>query len=118
MDYNMKSELEGDTNIRYWKTRTDPIRTREDIMEIVKGKVIELTDEAREKYKKYEITSLSIIMGFIKDHLIPLISKLNTSKNMYDAINYLYTIYNIGQAMSLSNELCDIRMKRNDTISY
>lgn len=36
---------------------------------------------------------------------------------MYNSLIDLYTIDNISQAISLKNELCDVRMTRNDTIA-
>ena len=60
---------------------------------------------------------MSIIVNSIKDHLIPYVSSLESSKNMYDALVGLYTIKNIGQAMSLKNEFHAVRMTINDTIA-
>ena len=79
--------------------------------------MVEPTNEVEKKYKKDGITSMSIIVDSIKDHLIPYILKLNTSKKMYDALNDLYIVNNIGQVMSLRNEICDIRMKNNDILT-
>ena len=39
---------------------------------------------------------LSIIVDSIRDHLVPYIAKLDTSKKMYDALMSLYTIKNVG----------------------
>jgi len=48
--------------------------------------------------------------------LIPYVANLASSKNMYAALVRLYIINNIGQAMSFKNELCDVKMPRNDTM--
>jgi hypothetical protein len=53
----------------------------------------------------------------IKDHLIPCISHLDSSNKVYDALTNLFSIRNIGQMMSLKNELCDTKMTKDDTIS-
>jgi hypothetical protein len=39
-----------------------------------------------EKFKDNEINAMSIIVDSIKDHLIPYISHLASSKKMYDAL--------------------------------
>jgi len=77
--------------------------------------VVEPIHEGRQKkYKKDDITAMSIIMDSIKEHIIPCISKLDTLNKMYDSLNKLYIVNNIVQAMSLRNELHDIRRKKNN----
>jgi hypothetical protein len=63
-----------------------------------------------EKFKDSDINATSIIVDSIKDHLIPYISHLDSSKKMYDALTNLFSVRNIGQVMSLKNELCDMKM--------
>ena len=56
-------------------------------------------------------------MDSIKDHLIPYISHIDSSKKMYNALTNLFSIRNIGQVMSLKNELCDMKMNDDDKIT-
>lgn len=113
-----KNKLEWATNYRAWKARIHLILAMEDLLEILHGKVSEpIDDEEKEKYKKYDIIVMSLIVDSIKDHLIPYISKLDTSKKMFVVLTGLYIINNIGQFMSLRNELRDIRMTNNDTMA-
>jgi hypothetical protein len=58
---------------------------------------------------------MSLIVDSIRDHLIPYISNLDTSKKMYDALTKLFTVQNVGQVMSLKNELHDVKMTKDDT---
>ena len=60
---------------------------------------------------------MSIIVDSIKDHLIPYISHLDSSKKMYDALKNLFSFINIGQIMSLKNELRDMKMNDDDSIT-
>jgi hypothetical protein len=60
---------------------------------------------------------MSIIVDSIKDHLIPYISHLDSSKKMYDALTNLFLVRNIGQVMSLKNELCELKMNDDDIIT-
>jgi hypothetical protein len=53
---------------------------------------------------------MSIIVDSIKDHLISYISHLDSSTKMYDALTNLFLVKNIGQVMSLKNELRDMKM--------
>jgi hypothetical protein len=70
-----------------------------------------------EKFKDGDITAMSIIVDSIKYHLIPYISHLDSSKKMYDALTNLFSVRNIGQVMSLKNELCDMKMNDYDSIT-
>jgi hypothetical protein len=60
---------------------------------------------------------MSIIVEYIRDHLIPYISHIDSSKKMYDALTNLFSFRNIGQVMSLKNELHDMKMNDDDNIT-
>jgi hypothetical protein len=60
---------------------------------------------------------MSIIVDFVKDHLIPYISHLDSSKKMYDALTNLFSIRNVGQVVSLKNEIYDMKMNDDDSIT-
>jgi hypothetical protein len=124
----MKSEnkLDGATNFISWNTRIDLILAKNKVLDIVKGKIMKPEFEERkekepqnvaamEKFKDSDINAMSIIVESIKYHLVPYISHLDSSNNMYDALTILFSVRNIGQVMSLKNELCDMNM--NDNLS-
>ena len=125
----MKSEnkLDGASNFRAWQTRIDLILAKNKVLDIVKGNIVkpEFKGEekepqnvaAMEKFKDVDINAMSIIVDSIKDHLIPYISHLDSSKKMYDALTNLFSVRNIGQVMSLKNELRDMKMNDDDSIT-
>jgi hypothetical protein len=130
MTNSMKSEnkLDGASNFRAWKTRIDLILTTNKVLDIVKGKIVkpEFTEEedkepqnvaAMEKFKDVHINAMSIIVDSIKYLLIPYISHIYSSKKMYHALTNLFSVRNIGQVMSLKNELCDMKMNDDDRIT-
>jgi hypothetical protein len=130
MTYSMKSEnkLDGASNFRAWKTRIDLILAKNKVLDIVKRKIVEPVFEegkekephnvvVMEKFKYGDINSMSIIVESIKYQLIPYIFHLYSSKNMYDALTNLFSVINIGQVMSLKNELCDMKMNDEDNIT-
>jgi phosphotransferase system IIB component len=101
MTYSMKSikKLDGASNFIAWKTR------------------IEHNVVVMEKFKESDINSTSIIVDSIKDHLIPYISHLDSSKKMYDDLTNIFSVRNSGQVMSLKNKLCDMKMNDDDNIT-
>jgi hypothetical protein len=130
MTYSMKSEnnLDGDSNFRMWKTVIDLILAKNKVLDIVKGKIVKPEFEegkekepknvaSMEKFKDSDINAMSIIVESIKDHLIPYISHLDSSKKMFDALKNLFSVRNIGQVMSLKNELRDMKMNDDDSIT-
>jgi hypothetical protein len=123
----LENKLDGASNFRVWKTRIDLILAKNKVLDIVKGKIVKPKFEegkekepqnvvAMEKFKDSDINAMSIIVDSIKDHLIPYISHLDSSKKMYDALN-LFLVRNIGQVMSLKNELRDMKMNNDDSIT-
>jgi hypothetical protein len=70
-----------------------------------------------DKFKYNDINAMSIIVDSIKDHLIPYIPHLDSSKKKYDALTNLFLVRNIGQVMSLKNELRDMMMNDDDNIT-
>jgi hypothetical protein len=130
MNYSMMSEnkLEGASNYRAWNTRIDLILAKNKVLDIMKGKIVEPQfEEGKEKephnvgvmdkFKENDINAMSIIVDSVKYHLIPYISHLDSSKKMYDALTNLFSVRNIGQVMSLKNELCDMKMNDDDNIT-
>jgi hypothetical protein len=130
MTNSMKSEnkLDGASNFKAWKTRIDLILAKNKVLDIVKGKIMKPEFEegkekelqniaSMEKFKYVDINAMSIIVDSIKDHLIPYISHLDSSKKMYNALTNIFSVRNIGQVMSLKNELCDMKMNEDDSIT-
>jgi hypothetical protein len=123
-----KNKLYGASNFIAWKTRIDLILAKNKVLDIVKGKIVkpefkegeEKEPEnvaAMEKFKDVDINAMSIIVDSIKYHLITYISHLDSSKRMYDSLTNLFSVRNIGQVMSLKNELHDMKMNDDEIIT-
>jgi hypothetical protein len=123
-----KNKLDGASNFRAWKTEIDLILAKNKVLDIVKGKIVKPKFKegeekepqnvvAMEKFKDVDINAMSIIVDSIKDHLIPYISHIESLKKMYDALTNLFSVRNIGQVMSLKNELRDMKMNDDDIIT-
>jgi hypothetical protein len=130
MTYSMKLEnkLDGASNFGAWKTRIDLILAKNKVLDIMKGNIMKPEFEegkekelqnlaAMEKFKYVDINAMSIIVDSIKYHLIPYISHLDSSKKMHDSLTNLFSVRNIGQVMSLKNELRDMKMKDDESIT-
>jgi hypothetical protein len=130
MTYSMKSEnkLYGASHFRVWKTRIYLILAKNKVLDIMKGKIVKPKFEGgkekesqnvavMEKFKDSDINAMIIIVDSIKDHLIPYISHIDSLKKMYNALTNLFSVRNIGQVVSLKNELRDMKMNDEDNIT-
>ena len=58
-----------------------------------------------------------ILIESIKDPLIPYISKVKTSKEIYDKLVEFYSVSIVGEVISLSPQLYKLKMSREDGIA-
>ena len=73
-------------------------------MKHVKGAINKPTKEdaqALARYMKGEVRAQRILIESIKDPLIPYVSKLETSKEIYDKLVELFSVSTAGEVISL-----------------
>jgi hypothetical protein len=66
--------------------------------------------EQKTKHKKNEKKAKRIVSNSMKDHLIPHISKLQTTRKMYKALSRLYERKDISRNLTLRNQLRNMKM--------
>jgi hypothetical protein len=66
---------------------------------------------------KNKMKEKRIVSDSVKDHLIPHISELKTTKQMYDALSRLYESKDINRNLALRNQLRNIKMGNSESIS-
>lgn len=71
----------------------------------------------KETYNKNQARAKRILLDLVNDHLIPHISQLKTSKEVYDALTGLFEMNKPIRKRALRNKLCDIKMMKDDIIS-
>ena len=62
-------------------------------------------EEAKSKYNKDMVRAMRIIVDYIKDHLIPQVSSLDSPKDMFDALTRMFEGRNINRKMTLRQQL-------------
>jgi S-adenosylmethionine synthetase len=123
----LENKLDGASKFRAWKKRIDLIFAHNKVLNIMKGNIVEPQfEEGKEKepqnisivenFKENDINYMSIIVDSLKDYLIPYISHLDSSNNMYNSLPNLFSVGNIGQVMNLKNELRDMKMNDDERI--
>ena len=66
---------------------------------------------------KGDIRALRILIESIKDSLIPYVSKLETSKEIYDKLVELFSVSTAGEVISLRQELYKLKLLREEGIT-
>jgi hypothetical protein len=114
----VEDRLEGSRNFRSWKHMLQMILNENDLLEHVTVGVPELEEkEQTTKHKKNEKKAKRIVSDSVKDHLIPHISELQTSRKMYEALNKLYESKHISLNLTLRNQLRNMKMENSKSVS-
>ncbi len=97
MAYSMRIEerLDGVSNFNSWKAILLFIMEDSDLESHLQNDPPEAGDEENKaKYKKEELRAKRIIIYSMKDHLVTHISRMGSTKKMFDALVELYEINN------------------------
>jgi hypothetical protein len=117
-DMRVEDMLEGSRNFRSWKHRLQMILDENDLLEHVIVGVLELDEEEQKtKHKKNEKKGKRIVSDSVKDHLIPHISELQTTRQMYESLNRLYESKDIGRNLMRVSQIRDQLAVIGDVIS-
>jgi hypothetical protein len=94
------------------------ILDKNDLLEHVTVGVPELDEaEQKTKHKKNEKKANRIMSDSVKDHLIPHISELQTTRQMYEALNRLYESKDIIYNLTLINQLRNMKMENLESVT-
>jgi len=112
--------LVGASNYISWKKRIHLNLIENKVMDHVKGSITKLAKEdsqALAKFMKGEVRAQRILIEPIKVPLIPCVSELDTSSEIYDNLVELFSVSNVGEAISLSQELYKLRISKEEGIA-
>jgi hypothetical protein len=74
-------------------------------------------EEQKTKHKKNVKKEKRIVSDSVKDHLIPHISELHTTRKMYEELDRLYERKYISQNLSLRNQLRNMKMENSEYVT-
>ena len=84
----------------------------------MRGNIVEPPSNAptatKNKWKTDEVKIKKIIRDSIDKHLVAYISKLNTSKEIYDRLVSLFKVNNANQVLFLRNKLREIKKGKDE----
>ena len=118
--FKFDEKLNDKSDYHAWKMSLDLTLEEQDFMDYVQGKITEPPSNAlvatKTKQKKGENKAKKIIMDSIHKHLVAFISKLGTSKEMYEKLLSMFRASNANQILFLKNKLKDIKMDKGESI--
>ena len=86
-----EDRLTGSENFTAWKYRILSLCTEHDLEDFITGEVEEpTTAAARAAFKRKQAKARNIILGSVKDNLVPILGPLSTPKECYDALADLF----------------------------
>ena len=92
----------------------------QDVMDYVQVKIQEppstTTVAAKTKYKKGEIKAKLMIRDSMHKSLVAYISKLGTSKEMYDKLVNMFKANNANQVLFFKNQLKNLKKGRDESV--
>ncbi len=87
----LEDRLDGQASFRSWRSRLVLILEDNDILNYVKDVVPEPNDNAgKATHRKNLIKAKRILMDYVKDHLIPNICDLDTTKEIFECLINLF----------------------------
>jgi hypothetical protein len=75
------------------------------------------TDEEKDEWKTCDVKEMKIIIYSVRDHLLPHISTLKKTYEIYDALNKMFERNNKNKVLTLKHQLQNIKMMKADTIA-
>ncbi|XP_059067626.1 uncharacterized protein LOC131858409 [Cryptomeria japonica] len=113
----VEDKLDGAANYTSWKFRILIVLEENDLLNYVKSVVDEPSDDTEKaQWRKNNLMAKKILIDSVKDHLIPIISKLNSTKDMFKCLQSLYEFNSTSKALALRRQLLHIKMSRGESV--
>jgi Lhr-like helicase len=85
----------------------------------VETKTLPITtiDEEKKIRKEEDVKERKLIIYSVRDHILPCISNLKTTYEMYESLKEMFESDNTLRALTLKSQLQSTKMKKSDTVS-
>jgi hypothetical protein len=114
----VEDRLDGARKFNYWKSRLQVTLEEYDLLDVVNKNLLATTTDIEKKIRKEEdIKARKLIIYSVRDHLLPHISNLKSTYDMYEALKGMFESDNILRAFTLKSQLQSTKMMKGETIS-
>lgn len=114
----VKDRLEGASNFTSWKFRVLIALEENDLLQFVEEKDLTEPEDQEEKlrFKRNAIKAKKILIDSVRDHFVPLISKMTTARDMFKILEGLYEINNTSRTLALRQQLYQVKMAKGEFV--
>lgn len=114
----VEDKLEGTSNFVSWKFRIMLALGEIELDEFVKKAILEPTEEDEKlQWKRKNHKAMKMLVDSVKDHIMPIISKLETTYGMFKALEEMHEINNTSRAPALKQQLHHVKMTKGKSIT-
>jgi hypothetical protein len=114
----VEDRLDGSSNFKSWKSRLQINLEESDLLILIEKTLPTTTiDEEKDEWKANDVNARKIIIYSVRDHLLPRISTVKRTYEMYDALKKMFESNNKNKALTLKHQLQNIKMMKADTNS-
>jgi superfamily I DNA and RNA helicase len=88
----VEDRLDGSSNFSSWKSRLHiTLKEDDDLLSVIQNVLPgTTTNEDKEEWKEDDIKARKIIIYSVRDHLLPRIANLKTTREMYEALKNMF----------------------------
>jgi hypothetical protein len=113
----VEDRLDGSSNFNSWKSRLQVTLEEDDLLSVIQKTLPQTTtDEEKEIIRDEDVKARKILIYSVRDHLLPQISNLKTTYEMYEALKDVVESDNTLRALILKGKLQSTKMKKGDTV--
>lgn len=114
----LEDRLEGAANFVSWKFRM-MLTLKEHELNTLGEKALPMPDEEDEKlpWTRNDNKAMKLLVDGVKDHIVPIISKLDTAYLMFSTLENMFEINNTSRILALKQQLHHIKMNQSETIT-
>ena len=113
-----EDKLDGSSDFNNWKAKVIAILEDHDLDHYVTTVVAEPTSSAGQAgFKRNQAKARRIIYDSVKEHIMPIITPLKTTKECFDTLVKLYEIKSTSQKRLLKSKLHSLKMEKDESVN-
>ena len=114
----VEDRLDGESKFSYYKSRLIVTLEEDDLLDVTTKTLPTTTTDIEKKIRKEEdVKARKIIIYSVRDHLLPRISNLKTTYDMYESLKGMFESDNTLKSLTLKSQLQSTKMMKGDTVA-
>jgi hypothetical protein len=111
----VEDRLDGASNFNPWKSKLLDTLEEDDLLDVTTK--VRKEDLEKKVRKEDDVRARKIIIYSVRDHLLPHISNLKTTYDMYEVLKGMFESDNTLRALTLKRQLLSTKMTKGDSVA-